>query len=60
MLDFKIHYSGSKGNCAVISNTGGDWSMMVDAGKSFKSIEPYLYDVQFLLYTHRHSWIWPH
>lgn len=55
MLDFKIYYSGSKGNCAVISNKGGGWNMMVDAGKSFKTIEPILYDVQFLLYTHRHS-----
>ena len=29
--------------------------MMVDAGKSYKTIESHLYDIQFLLYTHRHS-----
>lgn len=55
MKEFKydIHYTGSKGNCVSIyyDNLG----FMIDAGKSYKFIEPYLYDKQFLLYTHRHA-----
>lgn len=55
MKEFKydIHYTGSKGNCVSIyyDNLG----FMIDAGKPYKYIEPYLYDKQFLLYTHRHA-----
>ena len=54
-FDYNIIFTGSKGNCVTIGRKGGGWKMMVDAGKSYKTIESYLYDVQFLLYTHRHS-----
>lgn len=54
-FEYNIIFTGSKGNCATIEYKGGGWKMMVDAGKSYKTIESHLYDVQFLLYTHRHS-----
>lgn len=54
-FSYEIHYTGSKGNCVTINGIGGDFNMMVDAGKPYKYIEPYLYNISFLLYTHRHS-----
>lgn len=54
-FNYNIIFTGSKGNCATIEYKGGGWKMMVDAGKVYKTLEPYLYDIQFLLYTHRHS-----
>ena len=54
-FNYNIIFTGSKGNCATIEYKGGGWKMMVDAGKAYKTLEPYLYDIQFLLYTHRHS-----
>ena len=50
---FKIHFSGSKGNSASIyyENIG----FLIDIGKPYKYIEPYLYDKQFVFITHKHQ-----
>ena len=52
-MSFDIHYTGSKGNCASIyyKNLG----FLIDVGKSYKDIEPFLYDKQFILITHKHG-----
>ena len=49
---FKIHFTGSKGNSASIyyDNLG----FLIDCGKPYRHIEPYLFDKQFILITHRH------
>ncbi|UUW40488.1 hydroxyacylglutathione hydrolase [Enterococcus phage vB_Efm_LG62] len=55
MKEFKyeIHFSGSKGNSASIyyDNLG----FLIDIGKPYKYIEPYLYDKQFVFITHKHQ-----
>lgn len=50
---FKIHFSGSKGNSASIyyKNLG----FLIDVGKSYRHIEPFLYDKQFILISHKHG-----
>lgn len=50
---FKIHFSGSKGNSASIyyKNLG----FLIDVGKPYRYIEPFLYDKQFILITHKHG-----
>lgn len=48
-VKYKIIGSGSKGNCVVIGN------VMVDCGLPFKKIQPYLYDIDYLLITHIHG-----
>lgn len=52
-MSFDIHYTGSKGNCASIyyENLG----FLIDVGKSYKDIEPFLYDKQFILISHKHG-----
>ena len=52
-FSFDIHYTGSKGNCASIyyDNLG----FLIDLGKPYKYIEPYLFNKQFILLTHRHQ-----
>lgn len=52
-MSFDIHYTGSKGNCASIyyKNLG----FLIDIGKPYKDIEPFLYDKQFILITHKHG-----
>ena len=52
-MSFDIHYTGSKGNSASIyyKNLG----FLIDVGKSYKDIEPFLYDKQFILITHKHG-----
>lgn len=52
-FDFNIHFTGSKGNSASIyyENIG----FLIDIGKPYKYIEPYLYDKQFVLITHKHQ-----
>lgn len=52
-MSFDIHYTGSKGNCASIyyDNLG----FLIDIGKPYKYIEPYLFNKQFILLTHRHQ-----
>lgn len=52
-FSFDIHYTGSKGNCASIyyDNLG----FLIDIGKPYKYIEPYLFNKQFILLTHRHQ-----
>ena len=49
---FKIHFTGSKGNSASIyyENLG----FLIDCGKPYRHIEPYLFDKQFILISHRH------
>lgn len=46
---YKVIGSGSKGNSVVIGN------VMVDCGLPFKKLQPYLYDVDYLLITHSHG-----
>ena len=50
---FKIHFSGSKGNSASIyyKNLG----FLIDVGKPYRHIEPFLYDKQFILISHKHG-----
>lgn len=50
---FKIHFSGSKGNSASIyyKNLG----FLIDIGKPYRNIEPFLYDKQFILISHKHG-----
>ena len=52
-FSFDIHYTGSKGNCASIyyDNLG----FLIDIGKPYKYVEPYLFNKQFILLTHRHQ-----
>lgn len=52
-VSFDIHYTGSKGNSASIyyKNLG----FLIDIGKPYKDIEPFLYDKQFILITHKHG-----
>ena len=52
-MSFDIHYTGSKGNCASIyyKNLG----FLIDIGKPYKDIEPFLYDKQFILISHKHG-----
>ena len=52
-MSFDIHYTGSKGNCASIyyDNLG----FLIDIGKPYKYIEPYLFNKQFILITHKHQ-----
>lgn len=51
-MSFDIHYTGSKGNCASIyyKNLG----FLIDIGKPYKYLEPYLFNKQFILITHKH------
>ena len=53
IMSFDIHYTGSKGNCASIyyKNLG----FLIDIGKPYKDIEPFLYDKQFILISHKHG-----
>ena len=53
IMNFDIHYTGSKGNCASIyyKNLG----FLIDIGKPYKDIEPFLYDKQFILISHKHG-----
>lgn len=48
-IKYHIIGSGSKGNSVVI----GD--VMVDCGLAFKKLQPYLYDIKYLLITHSHG-----
>lgn len=50
---WNVHYTGSKGNSVSIFNK--NLGIMVDFGKPYKYIEPYLYDIHFLIVTHRHG-----
>ena len=52
-FEFDVHFSGSKGNSVSIyyENIG----FLIDIGKPYKYIEPYLYDKQFVLITHKHQ-----
>ena len=52
-FSFDIHFTGSKGNCASIyyDNLG----FLIDVGKPYKYVEPYLFNKQFILLTHRHQ-----
>lgn len=52
-FEFNVHYTGSKGNSVSIyyDNMG----FLIDIGKPYKYIEPYLYDKQFVLITHKHQ-----
>lgn len=52
-FSFDIHFTGSKGNCASIyyKNLG----FLIDIGKPYRHIEPFLYDKQFILISHKHG-----
>ena len=49
-LEVRILSSGSKGNCTII---GG--RIAIDAGLTYKGIEPYEEGLEVVLFTHRHS-----
>lgn len=53
MISFDVHYTGSKGNSVSLyyDNLG----FLIDIGKPYKYIEPYLFDKQFILITHAHG-----
>lgn len=48
-MEYKIIASGSKGNCVVINR------LMVDCGISYKKLEKYLYKIDMLFLTHKHT-----
>lgn len=48
-LNYTIIGSGSSGNCVVIEN------VMVDCGLPYSKIKESLYEVDYLLITHRHT-----
>lgn len=52
-FDYDIHYTGSKGNSVSIyyKNIG----FLLDIGKPYKYIEPFLYNKQFILISHKHG-----
>ena len=52
-FSFDIHFTGSKGNSASIyyKNLG----FLIDIGKPYRNIEPFLYDKQFILISHKHG-----
>lgn len=52
-FEFDVHFTGSKGNSVSIyyENMG----FLIDIGKPYKYIEPYLYDKQFVFITHKHQ-----
>lgn len=57
-FDYKILFSGSTGNFNLIENidiTGEKIVFAMDIGKPFKYLEPYLYDVDVILISHRHG-----
>lgn len=49
MLEYKILASGSKGNSVVINN------VLVDCGTPYKTIKDSLFDIDYLLITHKHG-----
>lgn len=53
IMSFDIHHTGSKGNSASIyyKNLG----FLIDIGKPYKYIEPYLFNKQFILISHKHG-----
>lgn len=53
-MDYKIHYSGSTGNCATLKTNDGV-KFMIDAGMPYSRIKNHLKDVEVLLYTHKHG-----
>lgn len=52
-FSFKIHHTGSTGNSATVSVN--DINFLIDFGKSYKTIKPYLEGVDFVFCTHVHS-----
>lgn len=48
-LNYEILGSGSSGNCVIIED------MMVDIGLPYKRIKENLYDIKYILITHRHT-----
>lgn len=52
-FSFDIHFSGSKGNSASVYYDG--IGFLIDIGKPYRHIEPYLFDKQFILISHRHQ-----
>lgn len=48
-LKYEIISSGSVGNCVIIED------MMIDIGVPYKKIKEKLYDIKYILITHRHT-----
>lgn len=48
-LNYEILGSGSSGNCVIIED------MMVDIGLPYKRIKEKLYEIKYILITHRHT-----
>lgn len=53
-MEYKIHYSGSTGNCATLT-TVDDVKFMIDAGMPYSKIKHHLEGVEVLIYTHVHG-----
>lgn len=49
MLEYEVIASGSSGNAVVIEN------VMVDCGIAYKNLKKKLYDIDYLLITHKHG-----
>jgi len=49
-IEYNIIGTGSSGNCVIIEN-----KIVIDAGVSFKSIEPYYKQFKLVLLTHEHT-----
>lgn len=49
-MDCNIVKSGSKGNCLIL-----DGRIAIDMGVTYKTIAPYVSDIQLVLLTHVHS-----
>lgn len=52
-FSYDVHYTGSKGNAVSIFNK--QIGVLIDFGKPYKYIEKHLYNVQFIIVTHRHA-----
>lgn len=52
-FEYEIKHTGSTGNCAIITVDG--MRFMIDFGKSFKTINQYMTDIDFVLCTHVHG-----
>ena len=48
-MKYKVISTGSKGNCVIVND------VMIDCGVPFKDIKEELYEIKYLIITHKHS-----
>lgn len=48
-MNYNVIQSGSRGNAVIIEN------LLVDIGVPYKGLKEYLYEVEYIFITHRHS-----